>query len=335
MPVSEEEKMMNKKKNNLKIIASSFIIFMLLFTLLSVIMPKVESTSVYNARNHVEIEWSETETGKPIIPRDEIKRLNITVKFEIFTGPSFGEGVFQGYLATTRANPLIELKIIETPSWCTAVLETTTVATNFSRKAQGQTAILININENAPAYGAEGFIKIEARAKPLGLIDEFTNVIELPFIAAYKPIISTNLPDVNFKKINPESEAIFPIEIENRGNARTRVLLEAIGVPEGWKATVTDFIVLDESEGSMETAYLSIIPPSDFGYHDNDISVSVKLTPVMAENEDEVGNPSYVNFIIESRGFSSSGLWSYLPIGLLILLIIGFICSMINRRRQR
>lgn len=322
------------KSKNYKKIASSLVLFIVIISIFSIIIPVSRSDKIYNARCWFDLEWSDIETQKPVVPRDEIKRFNLTVKFEIRTGETYGKGAVDAYIAAERGHPLIELEVIDSSHWCDAVMERPTIATNFTWSTEVKTAVFITINENAPAYG-EGFIKIHAYANNLGLIEGYSNNFTLPFTPAYKPIVDAKLLNLNSKKISPNDEAVFPIELENMGNARTKVLLEVNELPEGWTATVTDYVILAEQEGSKETAYLSVIPPSGLGYHDEEISITVKMTPIMAENPEEVGNSFYANFIVESRGFSVNGIEQYIfyiiIIGV-ILLIILLIYKRVNKK---
>jgi len=123
-------------------------------------------------------------------------------------------------------------------------------------------------------------------------------------------------------RIGPMDTAVFPIEVTNLGNARTKVYFEVDSVPEGWIAVVTDDIIIDEGEGSKGTAYLMVRPPKNFGYHDDDASIRVKMTPARAEDTSNIGNSEYVTVIVESRGFSIIGLEAILPIIIVVILLV-------------
>jgi len=309
---------------NFMIIGISIIIF---FSFLST---TVIAASVYNARMNLNITWNDVDIEKPIIPRDELKRIELNIDVEIETGPSFGEGLFKGYYGSDN---VIHLKIIETPSWCSAVLERTMVITPMIRKANTTAVLYLTINEDAPAFGGEGIIKIEAFAEDSGLLKGTNETFELPFIPDYMPIIKTDFPDLNTKRVSPSESATFPIEIENAGNARTKVFLEIENIPDGWSATVTDVLILNEQKGSKATAYLTVIPSTDLGYHYEESNIRVKITPTMAENIEKVGTPIYANFIIQNRGFSSSGMEVIMPIIFIIFLVIVLAIYSLRKRK--
>jgi len=310
--------------------------FLLIGILLIISLPYFSYTvtpqdSAYNARMNLDIQWNEIETGKPIIPREEIKTIELNITVEIETGPSFGQGLFEGY-NYNGSNNVIHLEIVETPEWCSAVLDRITVITPMARKTNAITSIYLILDENAPAYGGEGIIKIRAESEPSGLINGANETFDLAFITAYIPIIKTNLPDKNTKRITPDEKAVFPIEVENIGNARTKVFFEITGIPKGWSATITDTLILDEQKGSKKTAYLSVIPSTETGYHFDEEKIQVKITPAMAENVEDEGTAIYANFIIQNRGFSSSGLEIYIPILLIVLICFVVIILYLKRK---
>ena len=130
--------------------------------------------------------------------------------------------------------------------------------------------------------------------------------------------------------------AVFPIEITNLGNARTKVFLEVdlSTLPDDWIAIVDDSIIIDEGEGSKNIAYLTIRPPKSLGYHDDDASIRVKMTPARAENTQNRGEPEYVTVVVESRGVSILGLEVIAPIIIVIVAVILAILYFFMRKRK-
>ena len=179
----------------------------------------------------------------------------------------------------------------------------------------------LRVDENAPAFGA-GYVKITASVPKIGAIDGYSQVFTLEFSPAYLPMINAQLPEGNSKSIGPMDTAVFPITVENMGNARTTVFFKIDNVPEGWIAVVTDDITLDEGKGSTGTVYLTIKPPKGFGYHNDDRSIIVTMTPARAEELRNQGESKTVTVIIESRGFSTPGFESLLFIGALLAVVL-------------
>lgn len=283
----------------------------------------------------LEIDWDLEETQKPVIPRDEIKELDIVLKFQVVTNDYVGKGVLIGYFDAGAA-ALININIIETSPWCSAVLNRTRVSLYLSEYDEAKIKLYMAIDETAPAYG-DGFIKIEAKCPygSVGIVEGFVGEFELHFSPSYLPIIKTNLPEINTKRISPQEKAIFPIEIENAGNARTEILFDIENVPDGWGASITDTVILDEAKGSKAIAYLRIIPPNELGFHYDEANIRVKMTPVMAENPDEVGNPLFATFTVQNRGSSSSGIEMVGLLGVIVLIILLLLYQFVIKKRLR
>ncbi len=307
---------MKKNINFIKTVFAIGIIFILIIA--SYVTISSAREPIYNAKVNIGLQWSDDAFEEPVVPRKEIVTLNISVILEIKTGESFGAGLLDGYRSSTA---LINLQIIDHPSWCYPALKYDLLETNISELSVAKTQVFLNINENAPAYG-EGFIKFRVKVVDLGLIKGDDQTFTLSFKPAYFPLIKTELPEFNTMQINPNSKAVFPIKVENAGNAKTKVFFEVENVPEGWSAAIRDSVVLGETSGSEETIYLTVIPSNDFGYHHEDAIINIKITPTFADNIEQVGTTIYGYFIVRSRGFSSGGLEFYLLIAIIILIII-------------
>jgi len=322
------------RKNLIRFSSSFILILLILGVFIPVLCSSVSAAPLYNARSVVAIDWSKSESQIPIVPRDEIKEFDLIIEYRVDTGETFGEGIFLGYTEDKNYSAIIELEIVDKPSWCSAVLGASTVATNLTRREVTSTELYLTIDEFAPAYSAEGVIKIKAKVKDLGWIKGDEKIFDLKFKPAYFPIISTSLPDINTKRIDAAENAVFPIEIENMGNARTKVVLNVEYVPAGWKATVTDEVFLGSEAGSKQTAYLTVIPPKDLGYHYGQGTVKISLTPERAENSEEKGNPIYANFIVQNRGFSSNGMENIYLVLIIIVIVIAAIVFIVKKRRK-
>jgi len=300
-----------------KLIKSAIIIFILLVSLFTVSVPV---NAIPTLNSNVDVVWGEKDTVKPVVPRDEIRKLNLTVKYKVDWGGDFAYGALVSY-CKGDVNALIKLKITDYSPWCTANLGSSVVPTHLTTGlAQSSVFLNLQLRDDAPAYG-EGYVKIHASVPAMGLIGGFEKEFTLDFIAGYLPRIDVNLPEGTTKRIGPMDSAVFPIEISNMGNARTTVFFKIEEIPKGWTVAVTDEITLGESEGKL-TAYLTAIPPKGFGYHYDKKTIMVKLTPARAEDLTNLGEPLYVTVIVESRGFSTPGFESILFIGALLAVVL-------------
>lgn len=266
--------------------------------------------------------WDKGEMLKPIIPVNEIKELNITVDFTIESDEYIGKGALIRYLAG-YSDKLLEIyvSIVDMSPWCSASLEMNKFATPLAIEGSRNIKLYLIIDQDAPSF-TDGFIKINTSFKGLGFIQGTVNEFILSFTPGFEPKIDTNLPKLNTIEVSPNNKAIFPIELENIGNARTTVLFEIKNIPKNWMATITNEIVLDEATGSKNTAYLTVIPPNNFGYHMDEANIQVIMTPVRAEDNTDVGSPLYASFIIKNRGFSNNGIEQFIFYVIIILIIL-------------
>jgi hypothetical protein len=306
-------------KKNKKIIKNVFIIWLVCtFTFTSFVTISSAKDPIYNAKVNIRLQWSDEAFEEPIVPRDEIVTLNISVILEIKTGESFGAGLLEGY---TGEQAIIDLSIVDNPSWCYAALKYDLIVTNILELAEAKTQVFLNINENAPAY-AQGYITINVKVGGLGLIKGDNQTFTLNFKPAFFPLIKTEFPDINSQEIDPNTNAVFPIKVENAGNAKTKVFFEVENVPQGWSASIKDSIILGETSDTSDIVYLTVIPSTNLGYHYEETIINVKITPAFVEDIEQVGTPIYGYFIIRNRGFSSGGLEFYLPIAIILFIII-------------
>lgn len=281
---------------------------------------------------NIELEWENAEEENiPIIPRDELRIINVTITYTFDHGLAFSEGMYLNYLNyedIKGGTPLgkeslgrIKLEVLETPDWCYATFRYSVVPANISSIYVTQMPLYIIIDEDAPAYD-QGVIRVKASINPFPTVPFITGdstIEELAFQPSYNPRISVDLPDVNTKQIEPRETAKFPIKITNIGNDQTVVKLKVESRPSGWSATITDEIILDKEEST--TAYLSIKSPKDFGYREDVGIVRISLTPVRSLNESEVGDEVTLSFLVQSRGFLIEG-HGIIPFFLIIILLI-------------
>jgi hypothetical protein len=308
-----------KMTKRFKTMKSSIVMGVLLVSIFTAIIPTSSAGIILNLSSYVDVGWGNETLDKPLVPLGAAKSLTLDVRYGVTKGAVLSQAFFTLYQGR-QVN--IKLEVIEKPDWCTATLKSATITTAVtSGETTLSTTLTLRVDENAPAFGA-GYVTIEASVPKIGAIDGYNQVFTLEFSPAYLPMISAQLPEGNSKSIGPLDTAVFPIEVENMGNARTTVFFKIDNVPEGWIAVVTDDITLDEGKGSMGTVYLTIKPPKGFGYHNDDRSIVVTMTPARAEDLRNLGESKTVTVIIESRGFSTPGFESLLFIGALLAVVL-------------
>ncbi len=302
-----------------KTIKTSILAGIIFISAIAVVIPTSSAGIIFDLQSVLTVSWSSNQTQQPIVPRGALRTLDLTISHTVTRGV-FGEGMIRVY---TNKVIVISVEIIETPTWVTATLAQGTLSTTVqpNEVTYVHTSISLQVADDAPAYGL-GYIKLTATAKKAGLIAGFTQDFTLNFVPEYKPLIQPTLPETNTKQIGPLDTAVFPIQISNLGNARTVVLLSVVNPPPGWNAIVTDQIVLEEATGSSNTAYLVIKPPKNFGYHNDEKTITVSMQPVKYDDYSKKGEIIYATFLVESRGFSTPGFESIAFLGALGLVLI-------------
>ncbi len=304
-----------------------YTIFILQFLFLSIFSTQIQISSAEDAslvklQSQVLLYWSGEEVSDPVVPRDEIKTVNVTVEYSLKYGAyGFAEGIYENYKGK-GAMAMVYLKILETSPGCHVVLRSEIVYLNISDQSFFDVPLYIVVDEDAPAF-TQGYILIEAKTTGLhksAPVQTDSRIVNLTFTPSYLPYINIDLPDVNTAQISPNEQAVFPIKITNLGNAKTTVILKVGNLPKGWKATVTDEVFLDEFETGSAT--LVIRPPRDFGYHDDAGVVSISLTPARTYNISEKGDPISLSFLVKSKGFFAEGKGLFQFVWILIILII-------------
>lgn len=321
-----------KKLKNVKVSLVAGILLASLF--LSIVPTASAQGSFVGLSSLARVTWG-NETKEPIVPRQELAQLDLMVEYEVTKG-WFLAGLIYNFYIGRQVN--IKLDILDSPSWASVSLSqgtlTTSVPQDISDIRDLKTQITISVDPDAPAF-AQGNIRIKATVEKVGPIQGYEQTFDLPFQPDYLPLVSNELPETNTKRIGPMDTAVFPIELKNLGNARTKVFLEVTHVPEDWIAVVTDSVILDEGEESTATAYLTVKPPKSFGYHDDDASIRVKITPTYADDTTLQGNAETVTVVVESRGVSVIGIEVILPIIALIIILIVAAFMLYKRYREK
>lgn len=303
--------MFKTNKNKIMIVFVLMVLFLSFLSLGSII----SSAGIVPVSSKIDIDWDE-EAETPIVPRNEVRSLNLTVTYQAIRSGEFTEGIIDAY---GLKQAIIGMEVVDNSPWCTANLQYTKVALKISDVPQiGRNYVNIQLDEDAPAFEL-GYVTIKASLGKLGLLPPFSTEVSLDFVPAYLPIIDANYPDGNSQEIGPDDTAIFSIDLENMGNARTRVFLELEDIPDGWTVVVTDDVTLGEESGSHGTAYVTVKPPKDFGYHEDRGIVTVSMLPARVESLSEKGEKIYASFIVYSKGVFTPGFETIIFLGALSL----------------
>ena len=333
----------DRKRNISKLVNKIGISFIIVSTFLCIFSQGIAADSNFEIKlyNRVDVTWDIAESQKPIIPRDEVKTLNLTVFYTVDTGDYIADGMYNVWKVDESTKkekyPIvkIELEIIDFSPWCSAALKSNLVYVNFSKNQTTTAELFITVDEDAPCFGS-GYILINATAKGVSgaLLKQDKKTFNLSFTPSYLPYIHVTLnKDVNTVEVNPMEQVELSFQIENLGNARTKVFLEVINLPSDWNAVVSNEITLNEKVGYIANATLTVQPPKNFGYHDEKEIIRVALTPARAENISDKGDTTFVTFLVKSKGIATPGFESELIISAFAFVCIGFYLRKTKKKR--
>ena len=272
-----------------------------------------------------DIDYNKTLTSDPIVPYSEPKKIPIILKSKI-DGPEvdvvleFASGV----------NMIVDIFIAGVPEGCHAAVNPPFITFNPSAEFISENiSISVTIDQYLPAFSLKT-IKLGIRNRRLGgsatVIESVNVTFDIPIVVGYLPQLSFSYENSNVKSIVPDQTAYFIIEMQNWGNADTKVWTEIEDIPEGWQANIVENTTLGTIlfGGDPATISLNVKPPISFGYHEDRAIIKVKMTPVFYNDSSYSGEPHYLNFIVQSKGFSSPGFETILILLAFVLIFFVF-----------
>lgn len=306
---------------NFKSVKTSLIMGILLISIFAAVAPTT-SAGLIGLSGIIDVNWSlqnATPLIKPSVGRQDV---DLDISYSVTAGAFVANFVYKLLLGRPVT---IQLTIVDKPDWIDVSLSQGTVTMSLPNqigvKVKNRISATITVTEVSPAF-QQGIIQIRAVSNKVGPIDGYSNDFYLKIQPDYLALINPQPTEGNSKTIGPMDTAVFPFEVENLGNAATKVFFDITYIPEGWIASVTDSVIINSEKGSKAIAYLTVYPPKGFGYHDDKAVIKIKLTPAYAQDISIQGSPESITFTIESRGISVIGIEVILPIIILIIVVI-------------
>ena len=251
--------------------------------------------NVFGLNSNIIISWDANETEEPIIPRGEIRTVGLDVAFWVTWGVL---GRFINYIYRGTVIRL-ELSIIDKPEWCVAILSQGTLQCIIPPPKENSyeivhTQLAVAVADDAPAFELCP-ITIQTNVEPLrgpfGFITVMqgtTQVINVTFTVAYKPLLQFTLPEGNTIEAPPLTQVELPIGFKNLGNGRTIVVNELVNYPDDWIVTLPSQVTLEVQE--YKEIILTIIAPANFS---GEKTITMSFTPHSAENYSLIGATTY------------------------------------------
>jgi hypothetical protein len=284
----------------------------------------------YTCNSEINIEYDSNAARDPFLPVDMVKEIPLTVNYRI-TGLFAEEIPF--YYHGGEAFNFIYLYVEKTPDWCTASVEPSIIFALPRAEGTTKGAVLsVHVSKNAYAL-SEGTITIKAEIpKRMGSILGGVFYQNITFTPGYLPNLRINTPEGTIKFMGPGETTNFQIDIENLGNADTRLTCKVLDLPKGWTSSISsDSVIGSEVTGTnpKKTIQLDVQPPYGFGYHNDKEVIRVSITPSFFNNESLVGKEYSLSFIVQSKGFSTPGFETVFGLIALIAVVL------LLKKRQR
>ena len=280
-------------KRNLKSVKSTLVIGLVLISTCTIFIPTISAGLIFNLQSVISVSWDGSEAEKPIEIDDLVTSLDLKIDY-IVTRGSFGRRILASY---SDRIAYVYLEVADCSHWISASLQTDTIpmiVTDQEQPAKHAT-LLLQTEEPAPAY-EQGYVIIRAYVRRIGLIKGDEKTFTINIFSGYKSNVELDLPDGSFYTISPFEATEIPIEFTNFGNAKTIVSVEVENVSESFDITTSD-VVVDFTNGTG-TAYLIIVADNDF----EEEKVTLKITPALADNPEEKGEPKFLNLFIKNDG---------------------------------
>jgi hypothetical protein len=315
----------------IKIITTGIILTLIFISIFTVLTHKASAwgnriADLYKCRAEVLVEYDREVADSTFLPVDRKKIIPLTVNLRVVG--NLADHVIHPYY--DKQKMVVYFKIIEKPEWCTATIIPYVIEIFPTIEwKENYVNISILVDENAPAF-SYGDIKIEVRVETLAIVEGGVFTHDIRFKPGYIPLLKFNIQEKSHEYINPNDEAIFNIEIENLGNAKTHIESNIIDIPEGWDAYIDPSIIIGASlvgDNPKRTLQLVVKPINNFGYYNEREIIQVSFIPSYYGDSSLEGKEYILSFIVESRGFTTPGFE-------FIFVILAFICIILVLKKH-
>jgi hypothetical protein len=302
---------MNRRFKRTKIIITFFILLSTCFVSICSIVNSGPLDQIYEITPNIIIDYDESLLQEHIMPFEEARSIPVDVKLTLF-GPALDIVLSK----ISGMELIVDMSIAEVPEGCQASVTPPILLIPIPEDESPvsvNATISITLNQYIPALSHK-MVTVRMSSRRFGgqttLIKPGNYTQDFPFIVGYYSQLSFVYSDGNIRNISPDETADFNFEIQNLGNSATKVISEVEDLPEGWISEIVGSTVLGSKlvgSTSSETISLRVKPPIDFGYHEDRAVIKVSMTPVNYDNQNFRGEPHYLYFIVQSKGFFTPG----------------------------
>jgi len=271
------------------------------------------------AESEIKLNYDESLVKDPLKPGLDYN-IPLNISYSI-------SGMFTGFYSKILKKSMATIVLsVESNEYCTASISADSVNTNITSEETNigiNPVVTVVINSDAVAR-TDLKITVKAKSKevkgPLGLfpwVKESDNeTLEITIEPEYVPLIEIE-SDFNFKEIPPFNITELPVNITNKGNGKTKVLIEALDLTKHFNVTLPDSILLEIQE--TKQVIIEVEPDNDF---DQEL-LNISFTPSYYDDTSLTGSSTIQTFTLKNDG-SYKEEDDGLEIDLSIIIILGF-----------
>jgi len=328
---------MSKRFKTVKATILMSIIFMSVF---AVIVPSASAgifnrqSGLVNVSQTVNLVYSSGELKESVEIKGEPNVLDLDLTYTFSVGGGLLDLLFSPFvrLGYKGKQVFVELNVLEYPKeWSDVTLDDKLfdfiILENGTTSVTKHAKMTVTVTEDAPAY-EQGKILIGVHVDSINSlilpdVPAFNDEKELYILPKYNGVVDPYVVGSISKRIGPMDTVTFPIDVENKGNERSKVYFEIENIPKDWQAIIAPSTILEV--GEKKTVELAIQPPKTLGYHYDREQFEVKITPARATvtsgTEQIYGRTEKIEVAVESQGFSFIGI-EMLLIPLIIIIAV-------------
>ncbi len=238
--------------------------------------------------------------------------------------------------------PQLQLEVVEENStvgdWALLAFDSPTVIPP-SIPVEGDDPVVIKANlmisPRVEAPAEPQTIEVRASIGGIGKIQGKADTATILFTPSYIPEIDVFVSKPT-RIAGPREPVEFEVEIVNNANKVTIVKAEAINVPSSWAPIINPTSIRVQPNG-RETVTFSVIPPYDFGWHDDTQSMELKFTPypypIPADYNSDLGQAESAYLRVNNYGFAITAF----ELGMIaIIVIVAFaVIYMYNNNKKK
>lgn len=266
-------------------------------------------------------------------PSEVVKPLQAPIQFSGKVTFTADYGVAAGLIGVP-----VSYTVTKQPAWATVLVSPATdifpaptAGANAAYTAERPITVTVTASDQAPAFQADT-IEITATTTAPAPGKSFTGKSSVPLTAGYFSILDIQLAEA-IKVERPQMPVIFPVKIQNFGNANTKVTFEiGPGTSTALQVPVPGSVTLQSKQagGNAISADvpLTIQTPYKNGYMNEVGIVNYKITSAYALDPKIKGDESSVSVLVTTRGFYVPG-----PSPLLFVGLLGAIALVLRRVR--